>query len=53
MHFAFCILHFTVEIVANGRYLDYENYEVKTGEHTVTLTFVFENGEWRLDTPTY
>ena len=45
--------HVNVEIVANGRYLDYENFEVKTGEHTVTLTFVFEGGEWRLDTPTY
>lgn len=42
-----------IEIVANGRYIDYENFEVRTGEHTVTLTFVFENGEWRLDTPTY
>ena len=42
-----------VEIVANGRYIDYENFEVKTGEHTVTLTFVYENGAWRLDTPTY
>ena len=42
-----------IEIVANGRYIDYENLEVKTGEHTVTLTFVFEGGEWRLDTPTY
>lgn len=45
--------HVNIEIVANGRYLDYENFEVKTGEHTVTLTFVFEGGEWRLDTPTY
>ncbi len=42
-----------VEITANGRYLDFENFEVRNGEHTVTLTFVFENGEWRLDTPTY
>ena len=42
-----------VEITANGRYIDYENFEVKTGAHTVTLTFVFENGEWKLDTPTY
>ena len=42
-----------IEIVANGRYIDYDNFEVRTGEHTVTLTFVFENGEWRLDTPTY
>ncbi|MBR4063170.1 MAG: hypothetical protein IKK01_08895 [Clostridia bacterium] len=45
--------HVNVEIVANGRYLDYESFEVKNGEHTVTLTFVLENGEWRLDTPTY
>lgn len=42
-----------IEITANGRYIDYESFEVKTGEHTVTLTFVFEGGEWRLDTPTY
>lgn len=42
-----------VEITAVGRYIDYENFEVKMGAHTVTLTFVFENGEWRLDTPTY
>ena len=42
-----------IEITANGRYIDYENFEVKTGEHTVTLTFVFEGGEWWLDTPTY
>ena len=42
-----------VEITANGRYIDYDNFEVVTGEHTVTLTFVFENGAWRLDTPTY
>lgn len=42
-----------IEITANGRYLDYDSFEVKNGEHTVTLTFVFENGEWRLDTPTY
>ena len=42
-----------IEITAVGRYIDYENFEVVTGEHTVTLTFVFENGAWRLDTPTY
>lgn len=42
-----------VEITATGRYIDYENLEIKTGEHTVTLTFVLENGHWRLDTPTY
>ena len=42
-----------VEITANGRYIDYDNFAVVTGEHTVTLTFVNEGGEWRLDTPTY
>ena len=42
-----------IEITAVGRYIDYENFSVVTGEHTVTLTFVFEGGEWRLDTPTY
>ena len=42
-----------VEITATGRYIDYENFEVKTGEHTVTLTFVLEDGKWKLDTPTY
>ncbi len=42
-----------IEITAVGRYIDYESFEVTTGEHTVTLTFVLENGEWRLDTPTY
>ena len=34
-------------------YIDYENFSVVNGEHTVTLTFVYENGAWRLDTPTY
>jgi hypothetical protein len=42
-----------VEITATGRYIDYENFSVVNGEHTVTLTFVKEGGEWRLDTPTY
>lgn len=42
-----------IEITAVGRYLDYENFSVVNGEHTVTLTFVYENGAWRLDTPTY
>ena len=42
-----------VEITAYGRYIDYEKVEVVTGEHTVTLRFVLEDGEWRLDTPTY
>jgi len=42
-----------IEITAIGRYIDYENFTVANGEHTVTLTFVKEGGEWRLDTPTY
>lgn len=42
-----------IEITANGRYIDYESFNITTGEHTVTLTFILENGEWRLDTPTY
>ncbi len=42
-----------IEITAVGRYIDYDNFAVVTGEHTVTLTFVYEGGEWRLDTPTY
>lgn len=42
-----------VEITATGRYIDYENFSVVNGEHTLTLTFVKEGGEWRLDTPTY
>ncbi|MGM9641932.1 MAG: hypothetical protein ACI3XI_01850 [Eubacteriales bacterium] len=42
-----------VELTAYGRYIDFESLEVVYGEHKVTLTFVLENGEWRLDTPTY
>ncbi len=42
-----------IEITANGRYIDFDSLEIKHGEHTVTLRFVLENGEWRLDTPTY
>ncbi len=40
-----------IEITANGRYM--EDFEIKYGEHTVILRFVNENGQWRLDTPTY
>lgn len=43
----------TVELEAEGRYLDYDTLEVKTGKKKKQLTFVRENGEWRLDTPTY
>lgn len=42
-----------VEITACGRYIDFESFEVRTGEHKVTLTFILQDGEWRLDTPTY
>lgn len=42
-----------IELTANGRYIDYDTVEITTGEHTVTLAFILENGEWRLDTPTY
>ncbi len=42
-----------VEIMANGRYIDYEAGEQVNGEHKVTLTFVKQGNAWRLDTPTY
>lgn len=43
----------TVEIEAEGRYLDYDTLEVKMKTKKKQLTFVLQNGEWRLDTPTY
>lgn len=43
----------TVEIEAEGRYLDYDTLEVKMKTKLKQLTFVLQNGEWRLDTPTY
>ncbi len=43
----------TVEISAYGTYADPESGEVKEGWSTVRLSFVKENGRWRLDTPTY
>lgn len=43
----------TVEMDADGKYLDYDTLEVKDGRMKKQLTFVFEGGEWRLDTPTY
>ena len=42
-----------LEIRAYGRYADTERGEVVTGWHTVTLSFVKQGGEWRLDAPTY
>ncbi len=43
----------TVELSAYGTYADPESGEVKEGWSKVRLSFVKENGEWRLDTPTY
>lgn len=43
----------TVEIEGTGRYIDREKLEVVTGKVTKTLVFVYEDEEWRLDTPTY
>ena len=42
-----------VEIRSYGTYVDLDAGEVKVGWSTVTLAFVKQNGEWRLDTPTY
>ena len=43
----------TVEIEAKGRYLDYDTLEIKVAKKKKQLTFVRQNNEWRLDTPTY
>ena len=43
----------TVEIEAEGRYLDYDTLEIKVAKKKKQLTFVRQNNEWRLDTPTY
>lgn len=43
----------TVEIEAEGVHIDFEKAEKVFGKYTKNLTFVFEKGEWRLDTPTY
>ena len=42
-----------VEIRAYGKYADTENGEIVTGWHTVKLSFVNQDGSWRLDSPTY
>ena len=42
-----------VEIRAYGKYADTASGEVVVGWHTVKLSFVNQNGEWRLDSPTY
>lgn len=43
----------TVSIRSYGRYVDIEAGEILTGWSTIELSFVLQNGEWRLDTPTY
>lgn len=42
-----------ITIEANGSYFDSETKTMKEGVHTVKLSFVLENGVWRLDSPTY
>lgn len=42
-----------VSITAQGEYYSSETKKVENGEHTVNLSFVIENGVWRLDSPTY
>ncbi|MCQ2354532.1 MAG: hypothetical protein MJ102_05435 [Clostridia bacterium] len=43
----------TVEIEAEGVHIDFEKTEKIVGKYTKNLTFVNENGKWRLDSPTY
>lgn len=42
-----------IEIRAYGKHADLEKGEITTGWHTVSLSFTKQNGEWRLDSPTY
>jgi hypothetical protein len=43
----------TIEIDSYGTYVDLESNTVKTGWSTISLSFIKENGVWKLDTPTY
>ena len=43
----------TIEIDSYGTYVDRETNTVKTGWTTIRLSFVKENGTWKLDSPTY
>ncbi len=43
----------TIEIQSYGPYANLETGKVETGWSTVRLSFVRQNGEWRLDSPTY
>ena len=42
-----------VTIEAEGTYFSSETMKVETGRHTVRLSFVLQDGAWRLDSPTY
>lgn len=42
-----------VTIEAVGTYFSSETKQIENGPHTVHLSFVLENGAWRLDSPTY
>ena len=42
-----------VTIQANGTYFDTSEKVMKDGWHTVNLSFVLQDGVWRLDSPTY
>ena len=42
-----------VEISSYGTYADLDEGKVKVGWSTVRISFVKQNGEWRLDSPTY
>ena len=42
-----------VTVTAHGTYYSAETLSVENGPHTVSLSFVLENGTWRLDSPTY
>ena len=43
----------TVEIRSYGTYVDLDAGKVRVGWSTTKISFVNQNGEWRLDSPTY
>ena len=42
-----------VILEADGVYFSSETKKIENGRHEVSLSFVLENGVWRLDSPTY
>ena len=42
-----------IEINSYGTYVDIDAGKINVGWNVVTLSFVLQNGEWRLDSPTY